>query len=250
VRLAPCQCPLLCQCSSSDVATVLKEYKIRSLDPQNWEVYDHDLDQDASVSGFASGSKADEPDPLGLKKGTVLRSAGVYLLFCTQALKPCPLYHSADPSIPVAVKSSVLTHSKTFDPKVFLSTVHPGATFKDLSVGRQHLKGMSDNPISNIPFSSSSPLAESLEQRSQALKILVEQEFDHFVSVKTALTGMLLCLERGEGRANKGTIDVYDEMKDGPLAEGRDYGVGGLKDSLKRESDILTMFPPTLSDPE
>jgi hypothetical protein len=31
-----------------------------------------------------------------------------------------------------------------------------------------------------------------------------------------------------------GITDVYDEMKDGPLAEGRDYGVAGLKDSLKR----------------
>lgn len=31
--------------------------------------------------------------------------------------------------------SAVLLHSKAFDPKVFLSTVHPNATFKDLNMG-------------------------------------------------------------------------------------------------------------------
>jgi exocyst complex component 2 len=101
--------------------------------------------------------------------------------------------NSADPGMPVDVKSSVLTRSKTFDPKVFLSTVHPNATFKDLSIGRQRLRGiilLIHTTISaqrtqcafNLP-------PDSLEQRSQALKILVEQEFDNFVSVKTALTG-------------------------------------------------------------
>ena len=34
-----------------------------------------------------------------------------------------------------ALGAAVLLHSKAFDPKVFLSTVHPTATFKDLNLG-------------------------------------------------------------------------------------------------------------------
>lgn len=35
----------------------------------------------------------------------------------------------------LAAGSAILLQSKAFDPKVFLSTVHPNATFNDLSVG-------------------------------------------------------------------------------------------------------------------
>lgn len=38
--------------------------------------------------------------------------------------------------ISIATGSNVLLHSKSFDPRVFLSTVHPNATFKDLNMGK------------------------------------------------------------------------------------------------------------------
>jgi hypothetical protein len=82
-----------------------------------------------------------------------------------------PLHPSCPPHSPLFffppsfAGSTVLLQSKSFDPKIFLSTVHPNATFKDLNLGRERLK-------------------ESLEQRSGALKLLVEAEWDRFVGVK------------------------------------------------------------------
>lgn len=89
----------------------------------------------------------------------------------------------------------MLLQSKAFDPKTFLATVHPTATFKNLSDGHDRLE-------------------VALRQRSEALKVLVEEEFDRFASVKGA------------------TMAVFDDMKEGPLADGSDYGVKALKESL------------------
>jgi hypothetical protein len=47
--------------------------------------------------------------------------------------------------------------------------------------------------------------------------VLVEQEFDRFVGVKAA------------------TADIFAEMKEGPLADGADYGIKQLKDALGGE---------------
>lgn len=102
----------------------------------------------------------------------------------------------AVPDLTSELRGAIMLHSKSFDPKAYLSTVHPNATFKDLSYGREHIK-------------------DALEQRSEALKILVEAEFDRFVGVKAA------------------TESVYQEMKQGPLAEGSDFGVKDLKSVLK-----------------
>ena len=63
-----------------------------------------------------------------------------------------------------------MLHSKAFDPKTFLATVHPTATFKNLSDGHDRLE-------------------VALKQRSEALKVLVEEEFDRFASVKGATMG-------------------------------------------------------------
>lgn len=101
------------------------------------------------------------------------------------------------------MRSAIMLHSKTFDPKAYLATVHPNAAFKDLSRGRENVK-------------------DALEQRSEALKVLVEAEFDRFVGVKAATEG------------------VYQEMKQGPLASGSDYGVSSLKTTLKGEALFLS----------
>ncbi|GAA6006556.1 hypothetical protein JCM10207_004971 [Rhodosporidiobolus poonsookiae] len=184
---------------AADEEAMLQLYGLSSLSPDVWEEGDT---TDPGLFGSpkpgeagakvttTSAMKGDEQDPLGLMRGGVL---------------------AAHPDLPSELRSAVLLHSKSFDPKVFLSTVHPNATFKDLNVGREKLK-------------------ESLEQRSGALKLLVEAEWDRFVGVKAA------------------TETVFEEMKDGgPLTPGADYGVKAMRETLKSASSRAeTVFQPIL----
>ncbi|EGG04385.1 uncharacterized protein MELLADRAFT_37367 [Melampsora larici-populina 98AG31] len=110
------------------------------------------------------------------------------------------------------IGTSVSTTSKSFSPKAFLSKVHPNASFSDLKMGGERLR-------------------ESLEQRSEALKILVESEFDRFVAVKAA------------------TETVYEQMKNGPLRPEEDYSIGPLRESLKSAtSKAEQVYTPILEN--
>lgn len=176
-----------------DEGTLLKAYGLDDLQPRTWT----DTEEENATYGGGtmvnmSELSAEEPDPLGLS-GTI------------------PIAKQVDKSMMAQVHLS----SKLFDPKTFLSTIHPDATFNDLSAGNEYLKG-------------------SIGQRSEALKILVENNFDKFVAIKATTDG------------------VYREMKEsseGPLREGNEHGVRGLKKSLANASAKADqVFMPVLEN--
>ncbi|POW06303.1 hypothetical protein PSTT_09176 [Puccinia striiformis] len=143
---------------------------------RKWEEVDPSTKNPQDVRGLSTPNSTKpskgEDDPLGIMRGPILTD------------------------VVGDLRNTVSTTSKTFDPKAFLSTVHPNASFSDLKKGGARLR-------------------ESLEQRSEALKILVESEFDRFVSVKVAHEA------------------VYEQMKAGPLKPECDYGTADLKESLR-----------------
>ena len=114
---------------------------------------------------------------------------------------------------------------KSFNPQRYLYAVHADTSYDDLVVGVDRLKA-------------------SIDQRSSALKVLVQNNFDRFVSAKNVIDcefyhsmSTVVSLSRSRQLMElflfSPPLAVYDDMKEKTLNEAQDFGTHRLNTILR-----------------
>lgn len=113
--------------------------------------------------------------------------------------------HTYTLEINILIETTMMITNKKFQPRQFLLQVHKHTAYNDLVAGEERLR-------------------RDVDQRAEALKSLVHQNFDRFVSAKN-------------------TIDhVYEEMKSKQLNQQQDYGTIDIQRSLDGTSFVSTAY--------
>ncbi|CCJ29652.1 unnamed protein product [Pneumocystis jirovecii] len=170
---------------------ILKYYSLSTLYPSEWV----DLPNESIV---CDSELLDEdcPDPLGMGDSVF------------------KLAEQNGTTVPdsIELRSKYLVSSKTFNPTLFLRDIHSNDRYSELLSGLRWLK-------------------QSIEKRSDALKMLVESNFSRFVKAKT-------------------TIDfICRGMKQNSLNQEGDYGILKLKSSINDATTKATqIFEPIIEN--
>ncbi|KAI7877332.1 exocyst complex component Sec5-domain-containing protein [Mucor mucedo] len=185
-------------------AAILRFYHLDSLDPDVWvddednSDNNNDHEKESSIQQF---KHPEEEDNLNIS--TIKPSESDIDLQVIDDSDPLGVYSSIFPDemsrntniTQLKEKTTMMITNKKFQPRQFLLQVHKETSYNDLVAGEERLR-------------------RGVDKRAEALKSLVHQNFDRFVSAKN-------------------TIDhVYEEMKSKQLNQQQDYGTIDIQRSL------------------
>ncbi|KAG1118304.1 hypothetical protein G6F42_013231 [Rhizopus arrhizus] len=185
-------------------AAILRFYHLDSLEPDVWvddeegDDHGHAHEKESSLQQFQHPEQDDSLNAASLRP-----SESDIDLQVIDDSDPLGVYSSIFPDdmsrntniTQLKEKTTMMITNKKFQPRQFLLQVHKHTAYNDLVAGEERLR-------------------RDVDQRAEALKSLVHQNFDRFVSAKN-------------------TIDhVYEEMKSKQLNQQQDYGTIDIQRSL------------------
>ncbi|KAI9248099.1 exocyst complex component Sec5-domain-containing protein [Sporodiniella umbellata] len=173
-------------------AAILRFYRLDTLEPEVWVE-----DEEMESNRHSTFQHPEDIEPIQPSENEVELQAmddgdplGVYTsIFKGETSRNTNLAQLKE-------KATIMITNKKFQPRQYLLQVHQNTSYNQLLDGEERLR-------------------QGVDQEAEALKNLVHQNFDRFVSAKN-------------------TIDhVYDEMRSKQLNKEQDYGTVGLQKSLK-----------------